>query len=172
MATIIQLRRDETVNWVEADPILADGEPGIEIISGNSLALKIGDGIHSWNNLQYIFSGSVSPGEFNNLGSITEESFNNLVSQGYYLYSLQSGSGEVKGILVVSNNGDILQIRYEFNGIYIRSRTDEGWEEWGDAFVSKLRKHIDNDTIYWDESKQVIKSKGGGAYRLFPYGYL
>ena len=47
MATIIQLRRDETVNWVEANPILAEGEPGIEIISGNSLALKIGDGIHS-----------------------------------------------------------------------------------------------------------------------------
>lgn len=47
MATIIQLRRDETVNWREANPILAEGEPGIEIISGNSLALKIGDGIHS-----------------------------------------------------------------------------------------------------------------------------
>lgn len=55
MATIIQLRRDETVNWREANPILAEGEPGIEIISGNSLALKIGDGIHSWDNLQYIF---------------------------------------------------------------------------------------------------------------------
>lgn len=55
MATIIQLRRDTAENWTEANPILAEGEPGIEIISGNSLALKIGDGIHSWNNLHYIF---------------------------------------------------------------------------------------------------------------------
>ena len=40
----------------------------------------------------------------------------------------------------------------------------------GDAFVSKLRKHIDNDTIYWDESKQVIKSKGGGHTDYFHTG--
>lgn len=161
MATIIQLRRDTPENWSEANPILEEGEMAVEVRTGDAFALKIGDGIHHWNNLQYISSGSISSGEFNNLGSITEESFDNIESQGYYLYSLQSGSGEVKGILVVSNNGDILQIRYEFNGIYIRSRTDEGWEEWGDAFISKLRKHIDNDTIYWDEANQVIKSKGG-----------
>lgn len=30
-------------------------------------------------------------------------------------------------------------------------------------FVAQLKKHIDNDTIYWDETNQVIKSKGGSG---------
>ena len=97
---------------------------------------------------------------FTDLGGIPESEFDHIDKSGYYLYSIQAGSGEIKGILVVSNDGDIRQIRYEFNGIYIRSHTDEGWEEWGDEFIFKLRKHIDNDTVYWDGSKRVIKAKG------------
>lgn len=100
---------------------------------------------------------------FTDLGGIPESEFDHIDKSGYYLYSIQAGSGEIKGILVVSNDGDIRQIRYEFNGIYIRSRTDEGWEKWDDGVINKLRKHIDNDTIYWDEVNQVIKAKGGGA---------
>ena len=100
---------------------------------------------------------------FTNLGGIPESEFDHIDKSGYYLYSIQAGSGEFKGILVVSNDGDIRQIRYEFNGIYIRSRTDEGWEKWDDGVINKLRKHIDNDTIYWDEVNQVIKAKGGGG---------
>lgn len=38
--------------------------------------------------------------------------------------------------------------------MYIRSFTDEGWEEWEDQFVLKLRKHIDNDSIYWDGNQK------------------
>lgn len=30
-------------------------------------------------------------------------------------------------------------------------------------FVAQLKKHIDNDTIYWDETNQVIKSRGGSG---------
>lgn len=102
-------------------------------------------------------------GLFINLGGIPEDEFDNITKPGYYLYAIQAGSGEIKGILVVSNDSNIRQIRYEFNGTYIRSFTDEGWEEWDDEFISKLRKHIDNDTIYWDAKKQVIKSKGGAG---------
>ena len=98
---------------------------------------------------------------FTDLGGIPESEFDHIDKSGYYLYSIQAGSGEIKGILVVSNDGDIRQIRYEFNGIYIRSCTDEGWEKWDDEVINKLRKYIDNDTIYWDEVNQVIKAKGG-----------
>lgn len=102
-------------------------------------------------------------GVFIDLGSMLESEFNNVTKQGYYLYAVQSGTGEIKGILVVSDDGNIRQIRYEYNGIYQRIFMDEGWEEWTDAFVGKLKKHIDNNTIYWDDENKVIKSAGGSV---------
>jgi len=50
MASIIQLRRDIAVNWTSADPILAQGEIGIET---DTLRLKIGDGTTVWTLLPY-----------------------------------------------------------------------------------------------------------------------
>lgn len=100
---------------------------------------------------------------FTDLGGIPNDEFDNVTMPGHYLYAIQSGTGDIKGILVVSNDGDIRQVRYEYDGNYTRSCTDEGWEEWEDQFVLKLRKHIDNDTIYWDGNKRVIKAKGGSG---------
>ena len=37
----IQLRRDTTVNWLAADPVLAQGEQGLDVTTG---FLYIGDG--------------------------------------------------------------------------------------------------------------------------------
>ena len=50
MATRIQLRRDISANWVSNNPILAEGEIGIEIDTNK---LKIGNGISTWNILNY-----------------------------------------------------------------------------------------------------------------------
>ena len=76
-----------------------------------------------------------SSNQFTDLDGIPESEFDNITQQGYYLYAVQAGTGDIKGILVVSNDGDIRQIRYEFGGTYTRSRTDEGWEEWTDQFI-------------------------------------
>ena len=100
---------------------------------------------------------------FTDLGGIPESEFDHIDKSGYYLYSIQAGSGEIKGILVVSNDGDIRQIRYEYDGIYTRSYFDEGWTGWSDYFVSSLRHYIDNDTIYWDDAHKVIKAIGGSV---------
>ena len=57
MAKRIQLRRDLNANWENRDPILAQGEIGIDISTKN---FKIGDGQSSWNNLDYaIVSGKL-----------------------------------------------------------------------------------------------------------------
>jgi len=53
MADIIQLRRDTTGNWSTANPILADGELGIETDSNKG---KLGNGITPWNSLAYTFT--------------------------------------------------------------------------------------------------------------------
>ena len=50
MADRIQLRRDTAANWTAYNPILLEGEPGIEIDTDQ---WKLGDGIHNWNALPY-----------------------------------------------------------------------------------------------------------------------
>jgi hypothetical protein len=69
MTTIIpgrfQLRRDTSQNWTTANPILADGEQGLEKDTGK---LKIGDGVTRWNALSYF---SVTSAVFFDGGSPT-----------------------------------------------------------------------------------------------------
>jgi hypothetical protein len=52
MASIvqIQLRRDTAANWATANPVLAQGEPAIELDTGR---LKFGDGTTAYNSLPY-----------------------------------------------------------------------------------------------------------------------
>lgn len=56
MADIIQLRRDSASAWTAADPVLADGEFGVESDTGN---LKLGDGESAWSALPYFSGGAV-----------------------------------------------------------------------------------------------------------------
>jgi hypothetical protein len=51
-----KLRRGTSSDWATTNPILEDGEPGIEIDTNK---LKIGDGIHHWLDLGY-FSVTVT----------------------------------------------------------------------------------------------------------------
>ena len=57
MAQIIQIRRDIANNWKTANPILAQGEQGLEI---DTLQFKFGDGIRKWNDLPYSGNGGGS----------------------------------------------------------------------------------------------------------------
>ena len=50
MANRIQLRRGGAQEWANANPILAQGELGIELDTGR---FKIGDGVTAWNTLRY-----------------------------------------------------------------------------------------------------------------------
>lgn len=55
----IRLRRDTASNWTNNNPILKVGEPGLET---DTRKLKFGDGITSWNNLQYAIGGNIDQG--------------------------------------------------------------------------------------------------------------
>jgi len=57
MASIIQLRRDTAANWTSTDPVLAQGELGIE---SDTLNLKIGDGVTTWVSAPYYNTGITS----------------------------------------------------------------------------------------------------------------
>lgn len=50
VAKRLQLRHDTTANWTAANPLLLQGEMGIET---NTNRVKIGNGILRWNDLPY-----------------------------------------------------------------------------------------------------------------------
>lgn len=54
MATKIQLRRDLSASWTSSNPILAQGEPGLETDTGK---IKYGTGTTAWVDLEYASSG-------------------------------------------------------------------------------------------------------------------
>jgi hypothetical protein len=54
MADIIQLRRDTAANWTSVDPVLAQGELGLEMDTDQ---FKIGDGVTAWSSLAYAATG-------------------------------------------------------------------------------------------------------------------
>lgn len=66
MADLIQIRRDTAANWTSANPILAQGELGIET---DTSKIKVGDASTAWNSLTYL----VDVGDY-----LTETSSNTL----------------------------------------------------------------------------------------------
>jgi len=64
----IQLRQDTTENWNSANPILLEGEMGYNT---DTKQFKIGNGINSWNNLDY-YSFPIDYNSINNKPTIGE----------------------------------------------------------------------------------------------------
>jgi hypothetical protein len=54
MPVQFQFRRGNNSAWTGANPILAEGEMGIEITAGGNRLFKIGDGANTWSNLPYV----------------------------------------------------------------------------------------------------------------------
>ena len=54
MANRIQIRRDTAANWIRVNPILSDGEPGLETDTNK---VKYGDGTTAWASLEYASGG-------------------------------------------------------------------------------------------------------------------
>lgn len=50
MSDRVQFRRDIKARWAEFNPVLMEGEIGLEIDTNN---IKMGDGVHAWNELEY-----------------------------------------------------------------------------------------------------------------------
>ena len=58
MADIIQIRRDTQGNWLDVDPILAQGEFAVEVDTNQ---FKIGDGKEVYSVLPYVTQGPDGP---------------------------------------------------------------------------------------------------------------
>lgn len=54
--TVFQFRRGNAAEWESVNPVLNAGEPGFAIDIGN---FKIGDGVSTWNELEYMKASGV-----------------------------------------------------------------------------------------------------------------
>jgi hypothetical protein len=86
MAYRILLRRDTSANWITADTILLEGEPGFETDTGK---LKIGDGSTAWNSLNYYggTGATGTPGPAGPTGPSSDLTLPNLKTTSYTLAS-------------------------------------------------------------------------------------
>ncbi len=116
MAITIQFRRGTLPQWTAANPVLASGEPGIDL---TNMLLKVGDGNRNWNNLPYVsirLSGGTGIGLSQNPdGSYTISSplsisgiglsstYNNSPS-GNYTLSLSTGLQSIANLNIPANN--------------------------------------------------------------------
>ena len=84
MATRIQLRRDTRANWLSSNPILAEGELGIETGSNK---FKIGNGILNWSVLNYYSESStiISKFIFNEIPSGIIDGINSIFNTNFLL---------------------------------------------------------------------------------------
>lgn len=71
MADLIQFRRDTTERWQQYNPILTEGELGFVLDTQN---YKIGDGVHTWNDLPLRgFNGNVVDALGNDAGVVISQ---------------------------------------------------------------------------------------------------
>jgi len=92
MATRIKLRRDTSANWLESNPILAQGETGFET---DSRAMKLGDGTTRWKDLKYAVTGNLK---------VTDNTIH-----GDEVVSISSGMGDRSNWVMTTNATDSLQ---------------------------------------------------------------
>ena len=113
MATKIQLRRDLAASWTSSNPILAQGEPGLETDTGK---IKYGNGTTHWADLDYAASGGVVDGNLDvgraTQGSITTLNFNAGTNYGYMSHDV-----------ITRSNGNL----YLAGGFYSSTANNDGY---------------------------------------------
>jgi hypothetical protein len=105
MAVTIQWRRDTAANWATANPILAQGEPAVEL---DTKKFKIGDGTTAWNSLAY---GGLNGVMINPILSGAAQEAIVVSAIGFAGYTFNVTSGSVQYITANSTANGTLNIR-------------------------------------------------------------
>jgi hypothetical protein len=121
MAQQIQIRRDIATNWSSANPILAQGEMGLET---NTLKVKFGDGTTAWNSLAY-FGNAIK-----NLTDVTLTSLasgNVLIANASGTFINQSLSSLVNELVSFSSLGSFaFQSTLDYNSAQLLNKPSLG----------------------------------------------
>lgn len=152
----LKIRNDAAANWVNNNPILAQGEFGLE---NNSFLLKVGDGVTRWNNLRYL--NKIDPQYLvqNSDGTITfSQNFQNLLND-----AITANGGTITGKLEITSTptGD--------NDVVNKLYVDEAVANAGHlkreiVYELPLVSEADENTIY-----MILDSTVTGADRYKEY---
>jgi hypothetical protein len=125
MSTItatIQLRRDTSANWTTNNPILLSGEIALStdvLYTGTDQPrYKIGNGVDTWLNLDYVPEGSGSSYPENLFLTVVNKTGDNLLATGYKVLRVQSAQGERLAVDYAlanndANSADTIGVVYE-----------------------------------------------------------
>jgi hypothetical protein len=93
MGVRIQLRRDTAANWISTNPILANGETGIET---DTRKFKFGNGISRWNQLAYaVGDGADSFWEETAESNLDMNDFAVVSTTGDLVFQAKAGNGRI-----------------------------------------------------------------------------
>lgn len=103
-----QIRHSTATNWTTRNPVLAQGEFGLET---DTFLIKVGDGVRNWINLPYLNKLDASYFKYNQDGTITfSDSFMNKI------HTLEAAAGEAITQLIVTeppvNDTDVPNKKY------------------------------------------------------------
>jgi hypothetical protein len=125
MSTItaqIQLRRDTSANWTLNDPILLDGEMALStdvLYTGTDQPrYKIGNGVDTWLNLDYVPEGGGSSYPENLFLTVVNKTGDNLLATEYKVLKVQTASGQRLAVDYAladsdANSADTIGVVYE-----------------------------------------------------------
>lgn len=167
MATRIKLRRDTAQNWMDVNPILANGEMGIE---ADTRRVKLGDGATAWNDLKYAITDQLkidgktintemgvsiasqdpetwissvkAKGNWAGVDGVAYDSMGNLYLSGWEEFGY---SGNTYG------SGNAFLIKYDSKGAVLWSKYTalEGYSEGGGVVVDS-DDNVIVPTVDWD----------------------
>lgn len=104
----LQIRHSTANNWTTRNPVLAQGEYGLET---DTFLIKVGDGVRNWINLPYLNKLDASYFKYNDDGTITfSDSFLNTIA------ALEAAAGEaIKNLQILDppvNDTDVPNKKY------------------------------------------------------------
>jgi hypothetical protein len=153
----IKLRRDTTAAWAEANPVLADGEPGLDTTTG---LVKYGNGISTWNSLPY---PGVDPATTMSARGSDPNNWNTMTQMGVYLVNRDSWAGTSNtptdslvfdGLVQVENVDDVY-----ISQVFYPAAVDVS-----DAIVQWNRSY---NSAVWTAWYKIVNNEqviNGGAY--------
>lgn len=107
MRATVKLRRGTSAQWAAKNPILSEGETGLDLSNGR---IKIGDGKTPWNSLQYEGgeSATTSPSQnlsFSNANGVTFGQNGSTITAS--VQTNYQSAGSYQSAFVFSNNGNV-----------------------------------------------------------------
>ena len=141
MADRIQQRRDTAARWAQYNPILLEGEVGY--VTDNPNQYKIGDGVHTWNELPFRgFDGTlVHTFGTSETTVMSQKSITDLVGLGYIYMGMatpETNPGTPKGnVFYIASQAGVYT---HFNGVKINDSTEMG----------VIKRKIGGDWVYED----------------------